>query len=62
MDYSATCDEKLPLWKSWAAQGKIQEAIDQLLALEKQTRTVSTVLIENCKSLILISNIKVVLT
>lgn len=41
MDYEATCDEKIPLWKSWAASGKVQEAIDQLLALEKQTRTVS---------------------
>lgn len=39
VDYSATCDEKIPLWKSWAASGKVQEAIDQLLALEKQTRT-----------------------
>ncbi|XP_052740439.1 26S proteasome non-ATPase regulatory subunit 12 [Bicyclus anynana] len=39
VDYSVTCDEKIPLWKSWAASGKVQEAIDQLLALEKQTRT-----------------------
>ncbi|XP_038211930.1 26S proteasome non-ATPase regulatory subunit 12 [Zerene cesonia] len=39
VDYSATCDEKIPIWKSWAASGKVQEAIDQLLALEKQTRT-----------------------
>ncbi|OWR42531.1 proteasome 26S non-ATPase subunit 12 [Danaus plexippus plexippus] len=39
VDYSATCDEKIPLWKSWASNGKVQEAIDQLLALEKQTRT-----------------------
>ncbi|KAG7302868.1 26S proteasome non-ATPase regulatory subunit 12 [Plutella xylostella] len=39
VDYSTTCDEKIPMWKSWAAQGRIQEAIDQLLALEKQTRT-----------------------
>lgn len=43
VDYSATCDEKIPLWKSWAASGKVQEAIDQLLALEKQTRTVSCI-------------------
>ncbi|CAH2260945.1 jg17720 [Pararge aegeria aegeria] len=39
VDYSATCDEKIPQWKSLAASGKVQEAIDQLLALEKQTRT-----------------------
>ncbi|CAH4029424.1 26S proteasome non-ATPase regulatory subunit 12 [Pieris brassicae] len=39
VDYSATCDEKIPLWKSWASSGRVQEAIDQLLALEKQTRT-----------------------
>ncbi|XP_045448880.1 26S proteasome non-ATPase regulatory subunit 12 [Melitaea cinxia] len=39
VDYSATCDEKIPLWKSWALSGRVQEAIDQLLALEKQTRT-----------------------
>ncbi|XP_061713353.1 26S proteasome non-ATPase regulatory subunit 12 [Cydia pomonella] len=39
VDYSTTCDEKIPLWKSWASKGKVQEAIDQLLALEKQTRT-----------------------
>ncbi|CAK1547135.1 unnamed protein product [Leptosia nina] len=41
VDYSETCDEKIPLWKSWAASGRVQEAIDQLLALEKQTRTVA---------------------
>lgn len=45
VDYSTTCDEKIPVWKSWAAKGKIQEAIDQLLALEKQTRTVSLCLL-----------------
>ncbi|XP_030036703.2 26S proteasome non-ATPase regulatory subunit 12 [Manduca sexta] len=39
VDYSTTCDEKIPMWKSWAAKGRVQEAIDQLLALEKQTRT-----------------------
>lgn len=39
VDYSATCDEKIPIWKAWAAKGNVQEAIDQLLALEKQTRT-----------------------
>ncbi|XP_041978327.1 26S proteasome non-ATPase regulatory subunit 12 [Aricia agestis] len=39
VDYSVTCDEKIPVWKSWASSGRVQEAIDQLLALEKQTRT-----------------------
>ncbi|KOB70961.1 Proteasome 26S non-ATPase subunit 12 [Operophtera brumata] len=39
VDYSTTCDDKIPVWKSWASEGKVQEAIDQLLALEKQTRT-----------------------
>lgn len=40
VDYEDTCNEKIPLWKSWANSGRVQEAIDQLLALEKQTRTV----------------------
>lgn len=39
VDYSATCEEKIPIWKSWASKGRVQDAIDQLLALEKQTRT-----------------------
>ncbi|GBP33610.1 26S proteasome non-ATPase regulatory subunit 12 [Eumeta japonica] len=39
VDYSTTCDEKIPMWKSWASKGRVQEAIDQLLSLEKQTRT-----------------------
>ncbi|KPJ08139.1 26S proteasome non-ATPase regulatory subunit 12 [Papilio machaon] len=39
VDYEDTCNEKIPLWKSWASSGRVQEAIDQLLALEKQTRT-----------------------
>ncbi|CAH2037607.1 unnamed protein product, partial [Iphiclides podalirius] len=39
VDYEDTCNEKIPLWKSWASNGRVQEAIDQLLALEKQTRT-----------------------
>lgn len=40
VDYSATCDEKIPLHKKQAADGQLQEAINGLLALEKQTRTV----------------------
>ena len=40
VDYSATCDERLPRLKAEAAEGRLQEAINGLLALEKQTRTV----------------------
>ena len=38
VDYSATCDEKLPIAESLADSGKLNEALDMLLALEKQTR------------------------
>ncbi|KAJ8728093.1 hypothetical protein PYW08_016478 [Mythimna loreyi] len=38
IDFSSTAFEKIPLWKSWASKGKVKEAIDQLLFLEKQTR------------------------
>lgn len=41
VDYSATCDEKIAVAESLAAGGKLQEALDTLLMLEKQTRTVS---------------------
>ena len=39
VDYSSTCDEKIPECKEIAASGRIQEAIDILLGLEKQART-----------------------
>jgi len=39
VDYSSTCDEKIPIAKSLAAQGKQAEALDMLMALEKQTRS-----------------------
>lgn len=39
VDYSATCDTKIPECKALAASGKIHDALDALLALEKQTRT-----------------------
>ncbi|XP_014284688.1 26S proteasome non-ATPase regulatory subunit 12 [Halyomorpha halys] len=39
VDYSATCDEKIPECKKMAAEGKLHDALDILLALEKQTRT-----------------------
>lgn len=40
VDYSVTCDEKIPEWKKMAQEGKMHDALDALLALEKQTRTV----------------------
>jgi len=41
VDYSTTCDEKIPQCKELAKKGDagIKEALDALLALEKQTRT-----------------------
>nr|SVE73510.1 EOG090X04UV [Daphnia atkinsoni] len=39
VDYSSTCDEKIPICKALAAEGKINEALEILYALEKQTRT-----------------------
>jgi hypothetical protein len=38
VDYSSTCDEKIPVAQELAAAGKLTEALDMLLALEKQTR------------------------
>lgn len=43
VDYSSTCDDKIPECQKLAKDGKIQDALDTLLALEKQTRTVSFV-------------------
>nr|CAG4650919.1 EOG090X04UV [Simocephalus serrulatus]SVE94193.1 EOG090X04UV [Simocephalus serrulatus] len=39
VDYSSTCDEKIPICKVMASEGKINEALEILYALEKQTRT-----------------------
>ncbi|KAL3272938.1 hypothetical protein HHI36_014396 [Cryptolaemus montrouzieri] len=39
VDYTPTCDEKIPECKKLASQGKLHDALEQLLALEKQTRT-----------------------
>lgn len=39
VDYAPTCDEKIPAAIKMAAEGKFHDAIDSLLALEKQTRT-----------------------
>lgn len=39
VDYSATCDEKIPLCKEMAkTESKFNEALEMLLQLEKQTR------------------------
>ncbi|KAI1292302.1 26S proteasome non-ATPase regulatory subunit 12 [Halotydeus destructor] len=39
VDYSTTVDEKLPVCEKLAKEGKLNEALDILLALEKQART-----------------------
>jgi len=39
VDYSATCDEKLPVAESLADAGKLDQALEMLMSLEKQTRT-----------------------
>ncbi|KYN41608.1 26S proteasome non-ATPase regulatory subunit 12 [Trachymyrmex septentrionalis] len=41
VDYSNTCDTKIPECKKLASEGKLHDALDQLLALEKLTRTVA---------------------
>ncbi|KAB0793513.1 hypothetical protein PPYR_13133 [Photinus pyralis] len=41
VDYSSTCDEKIPEYTKMASMGKLHDALDGLLALEKQTRTVA---------------------
>jgi 26S proteasome regulatory subunit N5 len=42
VDYSSTCDEKIPAAQELAKAGKLNEALDMLLSLEKQTRLVSS--------------------
>jgi len=39
VDYSETCDKKLPEAESLASAGKLDEAMEMLTSLEKQTRT-----------------------
>lgn len=39
VDYTVTCDEKIPECQLLAKNGKLHDALDQLLSLEKQTRT-----------------------
>ncbi|EXX58975.1 proteasome regulatory particle lid subunit RPN5 [Rhizophagus irregularis DAOM 197198w] len=41
IDYTPVCDVKLPETELLAQQGKLAQALDQLLALEKQTRQAS---------------------
>ena len=38
VDYSASVEEQLPKCRDLAKQGNLQEALDKLLTLEKQTR------------------------
>ncbi|XP_066140222.1 26S proteasome non-ATPase regulatory subunit 12 [Euwallacea fornicatus] len=39
VDYSSTCDVNIPECQKLAKSGKLHDALEQLLALEKQTRT-----------------------
>ena len=42
VDYSTTVDQCLPECEKLAKEGRLQEVIETLLSLEKQTRTVSS--------------------
>lgn len=39
VDYSSTVTEKIPVTEALVKEGKLDEALEQMLALEKQTRT-----------------------
>lgn len=39
VDYSSNCDEKIPICQALALEGKLNEALEILYSLEKQTRT-----------------------
>ncbi|XDV36075.1 hypothetical protein PO909_005924 [Leuciscus waleckii] len=41
VDYSVTVDQRLPECEKMARDGRLQEAVESLLSLEKQTRTAS---------------------
>jgi len=41
VDYSTTCDDKISIAQNLASGNKLQEALNMLLELEKQTRTVN---------------------
>lgn len=47
VDYSNNCDTKIPECKKLAQEGKLHDALDQLLALEKLARTVEFFLLFN---------------
>lgn len=47
VDYSSNCDVKIPECKKLANEGKLHDALDQLLALEKLARTVKFLLLIN---------------
>ena len=40
VDYSNTCDLKIPECQKMATSGQLNEALEALLSLEKQSRTV----------------------
>lgn len=42
-NYSSDCDVKIPESKKLACEGKLHDALDQLLALEKLARTVECI-------------------
>jgi len=39
VDYSSTCDDAIPAAEKLAQQGKVSDAVENLMSLEKQTRT-----------------------
>ncbi|XP_041959053.1 26S proteasome non-ATPase regulatory subunit 12 [Alosa pseudoharengus] len=41
VDYSSTVDQRIPECEKMAKEGRLQEAVESLLSLEKQTRTAS---------------------
>lgn len=44
VDYSSTCETKIPECKKLAAEGRMRDALEQLLALEKLARTAADTL------------------
>ena len=58
IDYSETCDKKLPEAESLASAGKLEEAMEMLTSLEKQTRTgIKRLEIKNCRIFFTFKNI-----
>ena len=56
VDYSETVKEKIPVAEKLASEGKLNEALEILLGLEKQTRTGADMM---STSKILVSIVKV---